>query len=70
MKKQIVLMFISLFTAFILNACSNTTTESSVSGGDSTKVEQTAEVYACPMHPEEKSDKPGECPQCHMPLEK
>lgn len=27
-------------------------------------------VYACPMHPEETSDKPGMCPICHMALEK
>jgi hypothetical protein len=25
--------------------------------------------YACPMHPEAKSDAPGECPICHMALE-
>jgi Cu(I)/Ag(I) efflux system membrane fusion protein len=26
--------------------------------------------YVCPMHPYEFSDKPGECPECNMPLEK
>ncbi len=26
--------------------------------------------YACPMHPEITSDKPGMCPKCHMALEK
>ncbi len=26
--------------------------------------------YACPMHPEVTSDKPGMCPKCHMALEK
>ena len=29
-----------------------------------------AEVWACPMHPEVKSDKPGKCPKCGMALEK
>lgn len=28
-----------------------------------------APVYSCPMHPEVRSDKPGRCPKCGMPLE-
>jgi len=27
-------------------------------------------VYTCPMHPEVKSSKPGQCPKCHMDLVK
>ncbi len=27
------------------------------------------DVYACPMHPEITSDKPGTCPKCGMDLE-
>jgi Cu(I)/Ag(I) efflux system membrane fusion protein len=28
-----------------------------------------AELYRCPMHPQITSDRPGECPICHMSLE-
>lgn len=34
---------------------------------DKTKVAPT--VYACPMHPEVKSSKPGTCPKCGMQLQ-
>jgi archaellin len=30
----------------------------------------TGAAYACPMHPEVQSPKPGECPKCHMKLVK
>jgi membrane fusion protein, copper/silver efflux system len=34
------------------------------------EVAQAKDVYYCPMHPDYKADKPGECPICHMALVK
>ena len=33
-------------------------------------VQQAGAAYACPMHPEVTSDKPGQCSKCGMDLEK
>ena len=35
-------------------------------GGQATSAAEA--VYACPMHPEVTSDKPGTCPKCGMAL--
>ena len=32
--------------------------------------DQEKSIYACPMHPEIKQDKPGSCPKCGMRLVK
>lgn len=34
------------------------------------KASKITSIYACPMHPEVTSDKPGKCPKCGMKLEK
>ena len=31
---------------------------------------RTDEIYACPMHPDETSDRPEDCPKCHMTMVK
>jgi len=37
-------------------------------GEQFTKQETMKAVYTCPMHPDVKSDKPGDCPKCGMAL--
>ncbi len=34
------------------------------------KMDMNKEMYVCPMHPEETSDKPGECSKCGMEMKK
>lgn len=38
------------------------------SGGGAPKVFEPGQAYVCPMHPEARSDRPGDCPECGMPL--
>jgi len=64
MKKSILITFAIavLFLAFI--ACNNSTpADSKVEVKSTEKVE-----YTCTMHPEVRSDKPGNCPKCGMKL--
>ena len=60
MKKILLLIFLAVAS---LSACNQ-------SAKNKKQSEQTAEVYTCPMHPEVRSDKPGNCPQCGMELVK
>ncbi len=55
-------MLSSFAIALAFGACNNSSTENKQSGEKA--------AYACPMHPEVKSDKPGSCSVCGMDLEK
>ena len=67
MKKTFFLATSFALASFIFSACGSNEPKEKKSS-----VEQTTsgDKYQCPMHPEEKSDKPAQCPKCGMDLEK
>ena len=44
--------------------------EAQKKAGDGAHAHEEAVVYTCPMHPEIRSPKPGDCPKCGMTLVK
>ena len=70
MKKAIVTLFVVGIILF--NACSSSKTGNNVQSFnfDTTVVKAGNSFYQCPMHLKILSDKPGDCPDCGMALEK
>ena len=66
MKKSIFIAGLILSVVFISSSCGgHEEAEETTEQGATTK-----EEYTCSMHPEVKSDKPGDCSKCGMTLEK
>lgn len=70
MKKSLILTVVLGLAGLVFAGCSKKeeAQQKPMSAADSVKVEQAAAVYACPMHPEVTSDKPGKCSKCGMDL--
>lgn len=64
MKKLCIALLLSI--SLIGVSCGNSDTDQKV---EQTNSNISGKVYTCPMHPEIKSDKPGQCPKCNMDLE-
>lgn len=73
-------VFRKILPVFILSfglmlSCNNQSNQNESNQGQiedttSTKQQEVAEAYTCPMHPEVTSDQPGQCPKCGMDLVK
>lgn len=66
MKKSLIISMIAISMALAFNACSSSSNKNASS---ETKTNDKV-VYTCTMHPEVRSDKPGNCPKCGMTLVK
>lgn len=70
LKKKSKKLAIFIFFILLVVAYSLFFTSIGCSPKQSSKAEQTEDVYYCPMHPSYTSDRPGDCPICNMKLVK
>ena len=69
------MLAILFFAALSFSACKMNGEKKEGETKDTTAVQPASTggehaMYVCPMHPEEKSDKPRKCSKCGMDLEK
>ncbi len=66
MRNLLFITAITLFISCFVVSCNNVEKKTENTG----QTDQAPKAkYACPMHPEETSDKPGTCSKCGMDLE-
>lgn len=66
MKTKIMTMAMMLTISAFIASCGSSETKKD---DKTTTVPTEAKTYACPMHPEVTSDKPGTCSKCGMDLQ-
>jgi Cu(I)/Ag(I) efflux system membrane fusion protein len=66
MKKSILIVILLIGVTITFNSCKNSTSNSTAVASKTAD----KEIYTCSMHPEVRSDKPGNCPKCGMKLVK
>jgi uncharacterized paraquat-inducible protein A len=63
--KPIRIFLVAVFCTLMLSAFSQDSTRQRPKH---TRQHKHTMAYQCPMHPDEKSDKPGKCPKCGMDM--
>lgn len=65
---NLLLVRVLIVAAVIAFTCFGPTIDTRVAGAQTRSKSRVAKRYACPMHPEVKSSRPGKCPKCGMAL--